>query len=41
MQVVIRSDQGINERIYGSELKYTQLFCLWATHFGKRALKTE
>ena len=27
--------------IYGKVLKYTQLFFLWAMHFGKRSLKTE
>ena len=26
--------------MYGDVLKYTQLFFLWATHFGKRTLKT-
>ena len=26
--------------MYGEVLKYTQLFFLWATHFGKRTLKT-
>ena len=40
MQVVIRLDQG-NESTYGSVLKYTQLFSLWVTHCGKRALKKE
>ena len=30
-----------NELIYGSVPMYTQLFFLWAMHFGKRALKTE
>ena len=27
--------------VYGKVLKYTQLFFLWAMHFGKRTLKTE
>lgn len=40
MQVSDQSDQG-NKWIYGSVLKYTQLFSLWATHRGKRVLKTE
>ena len=38
MQVVIWSDQG-NEWIYGTVIKYTQRFFLWATHFGKRAFE--
>ena len=25
--------------MYGKVLKYTQIFHLWATHFGKRTLK--
>jgi len=29
-----------NELIYGKILKYTQLFSLWGTHFGKRTFKT-
>ena len=29
-----------NELIDGKILKYTQLFSLWGTHFGKRTLKT-
>ena len=37
-QIVIRFDQG-NELIYGTVIKYTQRFFLWATHSGKRAFE--
>ena len=35
---MIQSDSH-KENKYGKVLKYTQLFFLWATHFGKRTLK--
>ena len=43
----IRSDpiltcyKEMNEYMEKSVLKYTQLFFLWATHFGKRTSKTK
>ena len=38
---LIRFSQRKWINIYGKVLKYTQLFFLWAMHFGKRTLKTE